>query len=66
MKIRLWTLGSLEHNIFPSTEGVNKLLKILEDGRKSGNSIIDIVWGPDLTCTIIDGDEKDSKDEVNN
>lgn len=50
--MRLWTLGNLEHRIFPSEDAMNQLENMLnEDG------ISDIIWGPDLTVTHIPDDE---------
>jgi hypothetical protein len=45
--IRLWTLGSFEHDIFPSPSGINKLRRILAN--RNGGGVIDLVWGPELS-----------------
>lgn len=53
MKIRLWKLGSLEHRIMPTQQGLNKLRNILKESTaKSGE--IDIVWGPELNVELIE------------
>ncbi len=53
MKIRLWKLGSLEHRITPTQQGLNKLRNILKESTaKSGE--IDIVWGPELNVELIE------------
>ena len=56
MKIRLWSLGNLEHNIIPTKEAVDKLKKEIDALPKEG--VGDIVWGPELTCTVIDTGEE--------
>ena len=45
--IRLWTLGSFEHNVFPSREGISKLRQILANN--VGGGVMDLVWGPELS-----------------
>ncbi len=53
MKIRLWKLGSLEHRIMPTQQGLNKLRNVLKESTaKSGE--IDIVWGPELNVELIE------------
>ena len=56
-KIRLWTLGNLEHKIIPSQHMVNKLRHILNDNADKDE--LDLVWGPDLSLKCVDvGDEE--------
>jgi hypothetical protein len=45
--IRLWSLGSFEHNVFPTREAINKVRRILSN--RNGGGVIDLVWGPELT-----------------
>ena len=47
--IRLWTLGSLDHKILPTRDGVNKLRNILAGN--VGGGTMELVWGPDLKYT---------------
>ena len=47
--IRLWTLGSLDHKILPTRDGVNKLRNILASN--VGGGTMELVWGPDLKYT---------------
>lgn len=47
--IRLWTLGSLDHKILPTKDGVNKLRNILASN--VGGGTMELVWGPDLKYT---------------
>jgi hypothetical protein len=47
--IRLWSLGSFEHNIFPNREAINKVRRILSN--RNGGGVIDLVWGPELSFT---------------
>jgi len=47
--IRLWTLGSLDHKVLPTKEGVNKLRNILASN--VGGGTMELVWGPDLKYT---------------
>jgi hypothetical protein len=53
--IRLWKLGSFEHNIYPNREAINKVRRILSN--RNGGGVIDLVWGPEL-------DFKESNTEV--
>ena len=41
-KVRVWKLGSLEHNIPPHIKAVKALKKMLKEG------VTDIIWGPDI------------------
>lgn len=45
-QIRIWKLGSLEHEIVPSTALINRLADILINS--IGGGILDLIWGPDL------------------
>lgn len=45
--IRLWSLGSFEHNVFPTREAINKVRRILSN--RNGGGVIDLVWGPELS-----------------
>lgn len=45
-KIRLWRLGSLEHNLIPTKGSIDKLRRILSENIKDG--VVNIVWGPEL------------------
>jgi len=47
--IRLWTLGSLEHQILPNKSAINKLRNILASN--VGGGTMELVWGPELTYT---------------
>lgn len=44
--VRLWKMGSLEHEIIPTAEGIQTLADILL--RSTGGGCMDLVWGPDL------------------
>jgi len=48
--IRLWTLGDLEHDIFPTEEAVRKLTDLLINTAGNG-SVLDLIWGPGLKLT---------------
>ena len=54
-KIRLWQLGSLEYQIAPTKKAASKLRELLES-RIDGEDL-DLIWGPDLKVTTIEGDE---------
>lgn len=54
-QVRLWRLGSLEHQIVPRKDSVNKLRDILASN--TGGGTIDLVWGPEL-------DFKESESQV--
>lgn len=56
MKIRLWRIGSAEEKIIPTTEAIKKLENLLSN--KEGKDVIDVVWGPHISCEIIDTDPK--------
>lgn len=44
--VRLWRLGSLEHNVVPSSAQLTKLRNIISQNVAGGT--MDFVWGPDL------------------
>lgn len=44
--IRLWKLGSLEHQILPTDAAIAKLADILLNNIGSGS--MDLIWGPDI------------------
>jgi hypothetical protein len=50
-RIRLWNMGSLEHKIMPTQQGIDKLAEVLLQNPT------DIIWGPALTCTVLEGPE---------
>jgi len=45
-QVRLWRLGSLEHEIFPTDAAVQKLADILMSNPGGGS--FDLIWGPEL------------------
>lgn len=45
-QVRLWRLGSLEHDIYPTDAAVAKLADILLSN--PGGGAFDIIWGPEL------------------
>ena len=45
-QVRLWRLGSLEHEIFPTDAAVSKLAEILMSN--PGGGAFDLIWGPEL------------------
>lgn len=47
--IRLWTLGSFEHKVLPTKEGINKLRNILASN--AGGGTMELVYGPELKFT---------------
>ena len=55
-KIRLWKLGSLEHKLFPTELSVAKLAEVLLGAKAGEDGFIDIIWGPDLTVEVVEGD----------
>lgn len=52
MKIRLWTLGNLEHKIVPTKESIQKLRDIL--AQNNDGEYQDLVWGPELSVTVLE------------
>lgn len=47
--IRLWTLGSFEHKVLPTKDGINKLRNIL--AANTGGGTMELVYGPELKFT---------------
>lgn len=45
-QIRLWQLGDLKHEIYPTEVGINKLRDVLSSNPGAG--AFDIIWGPEL------------------
>jgi len=52
--IRVWKLGSLEHNIAPTRKAAAKLAEILESN--TGGGTMDLVWGPDIVLEQTNSD----------
>lgn len=46
-QVRLWKLGDLEHELYPTDVAVNKLTEILSSNPGAG--AFDIIWGPELS-----------------
>lgn len=44
--IRVWRLGSLEHEIIPSEQAILRLAEVLSNS--VGGGVVDFVWGPDI------------------
>lgn len=49
--IRVWKLGNLEYNKFPTSESADKLQQLLESYKPG--ELMDLIWGPDLTIEIV-------------
>lgn len=47
-QLRIWKLGDLEQKLFPTPEAVEKLSKLLEEGKT------DIIWGPDIQVLTVE------------
>lgn len=60
-KIRLWKLGKITNNplmcILPTESVICKLKTLLREARNSSGEFVDIVWGPDIECQVLDGDK---------
>ena len=54
-KIRLWTLGSLEHNIRPTMGQLEAFKVQLREFNNLG--LTDFIVGLEVKCAIIDGEE---------
>ena len=54
-QIRLWKLGDLEKGIYPGDKAFERLADIL--AKRNPDEDLDIIWGPDISVQIIDGDE---------
>jgi hypothetical protein len=46
-QVRIWKLGDIENDIFPTNAAVDKLADILASN--TGGGAFDLIWGPDLT-----------------
>jgi hypothetical protein len=59
--IRLWKIGSMEHNILPNKAMIEKVTKLVKNINESTDQIEDIVWGPELSLSIyhVNGDADD-------
>lgn len=57
-KIRLWKLGKITDNpetcVLPTASSISKFKSILCDAMMSNDKVVDLVWGPDLECIVID------------
>lgn len=60
--LRVWKLGSLEHNLFPTEQAISKLETIISKWDKS--STLDLIWGPDIEVLQFSLDGKDLPDIV--
>lgn len=47
--VRLWSVGSLEHKIYPTRAMINRISNILTNN--VGGGCLDLVWGPELSFT---------------
>ena len=59
--VRLWTVGYLNtddvsKSLVPTTEMLSKVRNLIHDAINTDNQVIDIIWGPDLTVTLINGE----------
>jgi hypothetical protein len=50
-EIRVWKLGSLEHKLIPTREGIEEFRRMLKEEMKN-NDGIDVVCGPDVQLTV--------------
>lgn len=57
-KIRLWKLGSFEHRVVPTAEGIRYLAKLIE--KRDPKKDFDLVWGPDLELIELDSSKLNS------
>ncbi len=55
-KIRVWKLGSLEHNIMPTDKTIGKLAEILQ---KNNGTLTDLIWGPEIDVQVVEEGELD-------
>jgi hypothetical protein len=46
--VRVWTLGSLEHRLFPTPEAIQRLVEMLRSVPQDESLDVDLVWGPEL------------------
>lgn len=53
-RIRLWKIGSLEHNVYPTEDAIQRLADGIQSLNSDGGG--DLIWGPDLTVEAVDGD----------
>lgn len=51
--IRVWKLGSLEHQIYPSEKAIQKLADILTN--HDWNNDLELIWGPDIQVYTVQG-----------
>lgn len=61
-KVRLWTLGSLEHKILPTVEGIAKLREILK--QNNDGEYFDLVRGPELSVKEIEVSDNCTREEI--
>lgn len=56
-KVRLWTMGKFDGEpstwLLPPQNALNKLKETIQQAKADGG-VMDIVWGPDLNCRVID------------
>lgn len=55
MKIRVWKLGSIEHNILPNAAAIDKFKNTLQETINNGGG--DIIWGPDISVEMFELDQ---------
>ena len=53
--VRVWTLGDLDHRIWPTQAAYDRLSKMLVDIH-AGNGPHEIIWGPDLKVAVVKGE----------
>lgn len=62
--IRVWKLGSLEHQLYPSEQAVKKLADILKEVFDDDST--DIIWGPDIELIGKSGNDNVTMIKVEN
>lgn len=55
-KIRLWKLGSLEHQLLPSEKAIQTLHDILQSVDENAKTA-DIIWGPEISVEVVEEGE---------
>lgn len=56
-KIRLWTIGNLEHKIIPTAREVADFREKLMEALSSDKDVEDIIWGPSVSVTCIEASD---------
>lgn len=65
MKIALWNLGSLEHNIVPTQKAIDRLRELVKNLDENKEELQHLIVGPEVSVKIVDTEDASFAFDVN-